>query len=72
MHMSQHPAQSLSIACPSWEMLLFGEDAPSTTQLQNQLSFCVSLQGIKSGHHEEAARGWRRAGPVPCLRHLFL
>lgn len=68
---SKPPAWSLSPACPGWEVLLFGEDAPSTTQLQHQFSFCVSLQGIKNGHREEAARRWRRAGPVPCL-HLLL
>lgn len=55
----------------SWELLPLRENAPSATQLQSQLSFCLCLQGIKTGHCEEAVGRWRREGPVPCL-HLLL
>lgn len=56
---------------PCWEVLPLREDDPSATQLQSWLSFHVSLQGIKTGHCEEAVRGWRREGPAPCLRLLL-
>jgi len=72
MHVSKTPAQSLSLSSPSWELLPFGKAAPSAAHLKHQLSFCASLQGIKTGHcGEAAARGWKRTGPIPCL-HLLL
>lgn len=69
MDVNKHPAWLLSPAC--WELMPLREDDPSATQLQSQLSFRVSLQGIKAGHCEEALRGWRREGPNPSF-HLLL